>query len=128
MESRAEGLCTDEEDQRVRSTKKVKRNNNGLVANREEILGDVDEFEANSGMDGENVNETLQHDNNIKKTASYKHMLMGVNGVGSEDSSDEKEYWDDDFDSDVNMHDQENAQLDPLCPSIQISTEERMNL
>lgn len=128
MEIKDDELCTDEEDQRVRSTKKVKMQENelddGVYGNRDDIQNCL----IDSDIHGEEGIKVSSHTNRIKSLVSYKSMLLGVNGVDNNSSSEEEDKWSDNTDSEDNMEDQENEEMDPLCPSITISTEERENL
>lgn len=71
---------------------------------------------------------TPQQNINNKQYISYKSMLLGVNGDEDDHSSNLEGSESDEEDSGNEMHDNDINLLDPLCPFIPITTEERKNL
>lgn len=67
-------------------------------------------------------------DRAAKPSVSYKNILLGVNGANQDiDSSDELDMWNSEDDSEDDMQDNDLETLNPLCPHIPITTEERKN-
>lgn len=73
------------------------------------------------------VSSTLLQEEKSKKAISYKSMLMCVNGEGDNYSSEDKATWEDEDESGDEIL-EGNEQMDPLCPVIPITVEERTNL
>lgn len=128
MEDRDEELRPDEDDQRVRSTKKFKMNNSVFANEGNENKGDNQA--SNIELDSHGNEDTVvpPSANLTSSQMSYKNMLLGVNGMSNDLSSEEVEDWQEEYGYEDDMQDQESEQSDPLCPSIHITAEERENL
>lgn len=128
MACNEEEMRSDEEDQRIRSTKKIKMNEEDKDFSDKDI-GDKEQNTVKlSEIDVENKNASIIKKNKQEDATSYKNKLLGINGNETSDSSDEPKIWSGDEESDEELQDMDESQLDPLCPSIPVSTEERMKL
>lgn len=123
-------LCSDEDNQRTRSTKKVKMLSDVgevLMAaqNDEDQQMDTRQNVVNEdNLDDDNEIRSNSHMNRVKSPTSYKNMLLGVNG-GSESSSEEVESWDDEDEEEADMQEDPINSTDPFCLVIDISSNER---
>lgn len=59
---------------------------------------------------------------------SYKSMLLGVNGRDNDCCTEEMDMWDEEDDYEEDMQDEDFEDMDPLCPYIPVTTEERKRL
>lgn len=130
MENEDDDLCVDEdeEDQCARSTKTVQLDITGKD-NIHNICAEKDNGVTKVVPQGD-IHQLANIDNGSKKSdsISYKSMLLGVNGAENDDNSEDLEAWSSEEDSEDNMHEDNNAETDPLCPDVPISAQERKNL
>lgn len=117
-----EDSCTEDEDQSEKSNNVIpsgeKARDASEILRKDEIHAEnmeaeKTEFESMSQKSGKNG-----------QPVSYKNMLMGINGADYNESSEDSEMWDDE-DSEEESFNEEFKDHDPLCPHINITTEER---
>lgn len=72
---------------------------------------------------------SAQQEDEILVPVSYKNKLLSVNSVdNNNDSSSEIDVWELDEDYDEEMQEDDKEPLDPLCPHIHVSLEERNSI
>lgn len=121
-------LRVDEEDQHARSTRKVKMNEDGNVTTT--IFRNDDERPDSdaSSLLGEKHLSPAHRENTGINAISYRNKLMGVNRGENAYSSDDSELWEEEDDSDDNMQEDVEKEVDLLCLDIPITIEERKKL
>lgn len=124
-----EDPCADKEKQALRKNPTAKKDNvmmepdENMEWNKPQNLSTPNLREMNEDND-----HAHQEENEIQP-ASYKNMLLGVNGTKNNDSSSSNlEQWDVNDDSEEDMQEDEGEDLDPLCPKVPVTSEERKNL
>lgn len=95
MEEDNGGLHADEENQRVRSTKKVKMNGVGETEKNITLRDREKEGVVTSILSVEEKPAKEQQGPKVMEFTSYKNMLLGVNGDENDYSSDDLEMWKD---------------------------------
>lgn len=126
-------LCTDEDDQIIRSTKKVK-----MLGDSSKISDDVQNVEEQQMVTDqddisvvhlhiEDETRSISQINKDNIPTSYKNMLLGVNGE-IKSSSEEVESWSDEDGEEVEVQENPIGYVDPFCHVIEISSEEREKL
>lgn len=96
-------MRTDEEDQRVRSTKKSKMND-GNIQFSDMDTGVRDHDNAwRTEMHIENEGATIFQEKKSEEFVSYKNKLLGINGIEDKYTSDEPESWSDENESDNDL-------------------------
>lgn len=125
-----EDMRTDEEDQRVRSTKKIKRNEEPNGDSNNDSDDTHQDKDGMTEMDMGDTNAFTQQEKKSKDYTSYKnkHKLLGINGNEATDNSDESDSWRNKEESDSEIQDMEESQINPLCPSVPVTSEERIRL
>lgn len=97
-------LQTDEEDQRVRSTKKAKMDEDMQKDSCDEACKrNHKKFSSTVSGEGEETDSMIEK-RNIKKPISYKRMLLGVNGEENDYNSESVESDSDEEDSGEEMN------------------------
>lgn len=99
MEYSEEGTRKDEEDQRERSTKKVKMDGENYEISGEATSDERQKRVLVRDVCEEQGNVTAHQEGRVKDSISYKNMLLGINGMRDGYNNDETETWMDEEDS-----------------------------
>lgn len=121
-------LRTDEEDQRIRSTKKVMLDDDGKFKSNAILDDAAQEDISTSSLLEEKQSTPFQSKTNMPYITSYKNTLLGINGADHAYSSEDLQTGDEEDDYDDSMQEDEEKETDPLCPEIPITTKERKKL
>lgn len=124
METSEDAMHTDEKDQMERSTKKVKMIGQAHGSTGQDS-GEESQDKIEYGNDPECV--TNHQEKKVNTSLSYKSMLLGVNGTRDDYHSDDQDTWMTEDDTEDELQEMVQEQIDPLCPSILV-TKDYVNL
>lgn len=117
--------CADDEEQNVRNMKETSIS--GVNKDTVMYLESNEDPEANMTTlnTGEKLFMSIQQERKEKEPTSYKNMLLGVNGADNGYNCGDVEMWEDEEDAEEEIQEVDGEEMDPFCPYISVTAEDR---